>query len=186
MNYYRLIDELYIPSQRWFLGSVNFDKEFDFWKYVSTGDVEIPKKELIINIREKGIPLNFTMADFELLIVDEKTLQLFKKDEVMSIPVRIEGKENNLQYYILVIKDALDCVDEEKSVFDKWQIGSSIRPDKEGQFKFISKLVINRASVIGKELFRVKGFNVIIVINEELKNKFETNKITGISFIKLE
>ncbi|RZK11079.1 MAG: glycoside hydrolase family 3 protein, partial [Flavobacterium sp.] len=79
MEYYELVDELYVPKKRWFLGSINFDDKWDFWKYVQPGRVNIPDKELFVTVRSKGISLDFTMADFELLVINERVKALLNQ-----------------------------------------------------------------------------------------------------------
>ena len=185
MEYYRLLDNLNQPEKRWFLGSINFDNEWDFWKYVKAGNVEIPQKKLLINIREKGEPLDFSMADFELLIVNQRTADLFNPEEVILIPINIKGYDSKSIYFLMCIKYEVDCVDEEKSTFDKWMENDSIRPDKAGQYKMFYKLIINRNLIHNKDIFRIKGYNSIIIISESLMNKIKRENITGIKYQKV-
>jgi hypothetical protein len=119
MNYYRIVDDLDLPN-RWSLGEVDFDDEFDFWSYIQAGTVQEPSKELSINISDEGIPLEFTMAGFELIVVNEKAAALFKKNEVQLVPVKIGGLKSSSKHYILVIKHELDCIDKNKSDYDLW------------------------------------------------------------------
>jgi len=99
MDYFRIIDNLDEPANRWFLGSVNFDNEWDFWKYTDTGNFELPGRELSITIRRQGVPLDFTMADFELLVINSKIAALLDTDEVMLIPLIITGHFSDIDYY---------------------------------------------------------------------------------------
>jgi hypothetical protein len=181
-NFYRLQDELNKPEGRWFLGSINFEGEWDFWRYVSAGEVDISSKELFVNIRDMGIPLDFTMADFELLIVNSKVANLVDKEEVQLIPLKVDGFKSEEVYYLMIVKNEFDCVDEEKSSFDKWEPNNSIRPDKAGQYKTFYKLVVKPESVTGKNIFRIKDYNGIIIISEDLKKKFEKGKVIGVKY----
>ncbi|MFM7858616.1 MAG: hypothetical protein ACKO96_43530, partial [Flammeovirgaceae bacterium] len=80
-------------------------------------------------------PLDFTFADFELLILNQKVSNLLLKNEVQSIPIKINGYTSEKPHFLTTILNGIDCVDEEKSVFDKWESGNDIRPDKAGHYK---------------------------------------------------
>lgn len=184
MDYYRLQNDLHYP-RRWFLGEVNFDGEWDFWKYLSAGEVETPNKELLVTVTEEGIPLDFTMADFELLVVNEKVTDLIDKDEIQLIPIKISGYTSENPYYLMVIKNQVDCVDEEKSDFDRWEINDPIRPDKAGQYKTFYKLFVNKEHCNDHNIFRIKGYNSIIVVSDNLKKIFEKYRILGVKYKKI-
>jgi hypothetical protein len=187
MNYYSVLRELYIPKKRWFLGSINFDGEWDFWKYVSPGKVDVPQKELFVTTRKKGHPLDFTMADFDLLIINEKVKNLISEDEVQFIPVKLETDPNSkTNYHLMVVNKEIECVDESKSVFVKWLKDDPIRPDKAGKYKSFEKLVLNPDD-IPKEanIFRLKKYDLVIVISERLKHLLEENKVSGVQYEKL-
>jgi hypothetical protein len=185
MNFYILEDNLYVPANRWFLGNIDLKEGESFWKYLIAGEVDIPLKPLLIGVREEGIPLDFTMADFELPIVNEKVAGLLDSDEVQLIPVLIKKFEESQQYFLMVIRFRIACVDEEKSVFDKWEPGNSIRPDLAGNYKSIYKLVLNTEDIGKRNIFRLKKYNSFIIISEKLKNLFDKNKITGINYKKV-
>lgn len=183
MHYYRILDELGKPANRWFLGKVNFESEWDFWKYIGVGEVEVPNKELFIDVRKGGIPLDFTMADFELLIVNEKVKNILDEKEVQLIPVKVKGVLGN--YYIVVTKYDCDCVDETNSSFDKWVENDPIRPDKAGEYKTIYKLIINPQLAHSMNIFRVKKYDSAVIVSDSLKKQLEKEGIEGVKFKKV-
>lgn len=181
MEFYRILDDINMPN-RWFLGRINFEIGSQFWKYISAGTVETPSKKLIVSLREFGVPLGITMADFGLLVVNSKVAALFSENEVQKIPIEIENFSNRDLFYLLIIKNEFECVNKEKSEFDIWELNNDIRPDKAGQYKTIYKLVLDPKLVEGKNIFRLKNYNVAIIINEVLKRKFEENNVSGVKF----
>ncbi|MEO6632810.1 MAG: DUF1629 domain-containing protein [Mucilaginibacter sp.] len=187
MDYYEILDELYVPKKRWFLGSINFDGEWDFWKYVSPGKVDVPQKELFVTARSKGTPLDFTMADFELLIVNEKVKNLISEKNVQFIPVKLEENPNSaINYYLMVVNKEIECVDERKSIFTKWLDDDPIRPDKAGEYESFDKMVLNPLDIPDEvHIFRLKKYDVVIVISERLKLLFENNNVSGIKYKKI-
>lgn len=185
MEYYRILDNLEIPKDRWFLGSVNFENEWDFWKFIDTGDLELPKNKLSITIRNQGIPLDFTMADFELLVINTKTADLLNKDEVILIPITINDHNSNIDYFLLYIKNDVQCFDEVNSVFDKYENDDRVGPDKSGQIKTLYKLAVNKRMIAGQSIFRLSEYKSMIIIREDLMLKMKELKITGIKFKKV-
>ncbi|MBN8652638.1 MAG: hypothetical protein J0L67_14495 [Cytophagales bacterium] len=185
MQYFKLIDDLDNPPGRWFLGELNFDDEWDFWKYISVGRVDVPKKDLFVSLRKDGFPIDFTFADFELMILNEKAANLMSKDDVQFIPVAVNGCTSGNPYYLTTIINEIDCVDEEKSVFDRWELDNDIRPDKAGQYKTFYKLFVNQDKCEGSQIFRLKNYNSVIIVNESLKREFERNNLSGVKFQKV-
>ncbi len=184
MDYFEIFDELQKPKKRWFLGGIDFDGEWDFWKHLKPGRVTIPDRVLNISIRKKGIPIDITFADFGLPIVNEKIKDAIGEDDAQYLPVKIPGIDAN--YYLMIIAIEVECVDELKSVFDKWLVDDPIRPDKAGQYKTIYKLIINPLQVPDQvNIFRLKSYNVDIIISDKLKSVFEKNNVTGINFTKV-
>lgn len=179
MKYYKIIDDLDLP-QKWILGNVNFANDGDFWKYIRAGKVDVPNYELTVDVRKKGNKADFNLADFELFIVNEKVKRLIQIDGVQFVPVDVINEKEN--FFILVLNKEIDCVDEEKSIFDKWLDNDPIRPDKAGQYKTFYKLILDSRKVGNNDIFRVKKNNSIAIISEKLKDILEKNSIKGIKY----
>jgi hypothetical protein len=185
MDYFRIYDNLDEPADRWFLGSVNFEKEWDFWKFIDTGNFELPGKELSITIRRQGIPLDFTMADFELLVINSRIADLLNTDEVILIPLKITGHFSDIDYYLLYIRNAVPCLDEENAVFDTYDTNDPVRPDLSGQIRTIYKLVLDKRKISSQGIFRLGGYPSMIIIREDLMLKIKELKTTGLKFKKV-
>lgn len=185
MKYYRLMDELSKPKDRWFLKSLNIvdENKISVWKFLSPGKVKLSNTEKIkMGIREDGTPLDFTFADFEVLIVNEKVAFFLSDDECQLIPVEIDGVKNEHFYFIAVLLNTVDCVDEGRSVFEKWEANDPIRPDLAGEYKGIYKLFVDSNKINQNTIFRLGKSDNIVIVNEKLKKQFEGNGITGIKF----
>jgi hypothetical protein len=104
--------------------------------------------------------------------------------EVQLIPLRIEGIVTKNQYYLLVIKNDLDCVDRLKSDFDLWEEGNDIRPDKTGQFSAFYNLIVDPGLIepSGFDIFRLRNYDVCTIISQRLKDKLESTFIKGLKF----
>jgi len=185
MKYYRVLDELNEPKDRWFLKSINVvDKNvISAWEFSQPNQIELPTTEkIVISLRENGVPLDFTFADFDILIVNERVALLLSEDECQLIPIEVQGVVDSHLYFICVLLTCVDCLDESRSVYEKFTIDDPIRPDKAGQYKSIYKLFIDQQKVDKHRIFRLKNADSIIIANEELRRKFLNNGITGLQF----
>lgn len=184
MDYYRLLYDADTPIKTWKLGNVISKNNNSVWDYISVKNT-IKDKELTITIRKKGVPTDFSMADFEVLVVNEKVKNLLSENEVQFIPTTIQSLSGIEQHYLIYIKNECDCIDEENSTFDKFQVNDPIRPDKAGQYKTIYNMVVKPEGTQNLNIFRVKGYNVAVIISEVLKQKLEELNVTGVTYKKL-
>lgn len=180
MRYFRMLDNLKIP-ERWFLENVNFETEDDIWKYIGLGEMDSIQKNLQAEWAAGTRPLDLTMGEFELLIANKQAAELFTEQEVQKIPIKIVGKED-CQYYVLVIRKEIDCVDTVNSEFSTWEVGNDIRPDLAGSYEGFTKLVVDPSTLVNINICRIKGFNVAIIVNEVIKEQFERQNFIGVSF----
>jgi hypothetical protein len=180
------MDELNKPKDRWFLKSLNIvdENKISVWKFLSPAAVKIPDTEkLKISIREDGKPLDFTFADFEVLVVNERVAFFLSDMECQLIPVEVDSIINKHSYFIVVLLNRVECLDESRSVFEKWQSDDPVRPDLAGDYKGIYKLFVDPNKIKpDNTIFRLGKSDNVIVINEKIKRQFERNGITGVKF----
>ncbi len=184
MNYYRLLDDLHSLKDRWFLGELNLQDPFDFWKYIRVNlaiDNITQDNDLAVDVREKGRSLDFTFADFDIPIVNNKVVSLIHSANVDFIPVQVNNVEG--KYYILVVKKEIECIDENNSEFMKFDSKDEVRPDKAGQYRSFKKMVIHPDIVNGEDIFRIKKFNSALIVSERIKDNFQIHGITGVKFL---
>lgn len=181
MDYYRLNTDIGFPK-RWYLGDIN--NVDDDWAFMKGKPVNEKKfKNLIVKITKKGASMDFTETSaFIAPIVSEKFAECLSeyKDEVQLIPVKVPDAIE--QYFIMVVKNKIDCVDESRSIFAKFKEGNDIRPDLAGEYSEIGVLKIN-TTVVDKAIFRLDKFNVYIIINGDVKIKLEKAKVKGVRFL---
>jgi hypothetical protein len=186
MKYYRLMDELNKIKDRWFLKSLNVvdENKISVWKFLSPAPVNLPDTaKLKISVREIGKALDFTFADFEVLIVNEKVAFFLSDVECQLLPVEVGGVKNEHSYFVVVILNSVDCLDESRSVFEKWQSDDPIRPDLAGDYKGIYKLFVDPNKINpNNTIFRLGKSDNVIIVSEKLKKQFESNGITGVKF----
>ncbi|MBA4852872.1 imm11 family protein [Emticicia sp. BO119] len=182
MDYYRVLDKLSIKN-RWFLGKIySKNKKANVYDYCTVHN-KILKEKIIVDISHKGDALDFTMSFFDVPIINERTAQLFSLDEVELIPVKVNDSNEN--YFVLLIRQEVDCVDEEKSGFNLWEPNNKIRPDLAGKYKSFYKMVLDPKKTNGIRIFRIKDYSIVLVVDKDIKKKLQQAKVSGIEFKKL-
>jgi len=179
MNYYRLSDDINYPN-RWYLGEINID---DNWILTLGKPVDgINNKNLSVEIYKEGATLDYSVTEgYGVPIISEAFAECLNefKNEVQIIPVSIAKIAK--PYYILVITNIIDCVDEKKSDFKKFTSDNDIRPDRAGDYEAINILKIDN-SKIQKDVFRLAKYNIVTIVSEKFKTKLENRKLNGLTF----
>lgn len=185
-KYYRIVDDLNFEN-RWFLGNVNSNNLKYIWPIIRVGRPILFNRIYEVLLKERGIPLDFTFADFEVPVVSNDLIHNFSKNEVQSFPAKIiesNSTEIKNKFSILVVNNEIDCINEDRSIFKKFEINDEIRPDKAGHYRSFMKLIVDTNRIPNNlNIFRVKKFNVAIIVSEIIKKTFEIEGYTGINFI---
>ncbi len=184
MKYYKIFSDM-TSADKWWLGECSFPDEDDIWDYVKAGKVTSPPNNLVVEMKEKGRPLDFTMADLDLFIVNQRAANVFDPNDIQLIPVSVAGYKGKDQHFILVILFEEDCVDEKRSDFKKYEVDDYVRPDLAGEYSGIAKFVIDHSKIYKHSIFRVKAFDVAVIVNEVVKEKFIAQGLTGLEFIDI-
>jgi hypothetical protein len=182
MKYYELWDNINFYG-RWYLGDIIPDT--DNWKftYGSKIDESTLNFDLSIEIYLDGKAMHYTTTEgYAVPIVSyelKKALDFI--DDLQFIPVTIEY----VKYYIMVVCSIVDCVDETRSEFDIYEKDDLVRPDKAGDYKSFYKLKIDETKAKNNKVFRLKRYDIVIVINEEIKNIIETICASSVKLIEV-
>ena len=183
MKYFRLTDDLH---DRWFLRDLVLPESDSIWRYLTTGKIDSVPYNLSIDATPDGDIVDFTFAEFDLIIVNEKCKQLFPSGEVDFFPILITGRETHGgQFYVMTIREGIDCLDENNSSFDFFLPDDPIRPDLAGEYRGIYNLKIDTHKTGEAEIFRMQKYEVAVIVNEKLKNRLRKNYISGIRFLEV-
>lgn len=183
MNFYSIDDDNNFLD-RWFLGDINVD---DNWIFTSGKPVNLDElpQELTIEFDQKGVEIDFTKTDaYGVPIISESFAEiLFEYGEYIQLaPISIPNIAN--KYYVLIVTNSIDCVDETRSDFEKFEEGNDIRPDLVGEYEGINVLKID-VSKVNKPIFRIAKYDVEIIICEEIRQKIEALNLTGCKFVQV-
>ena len=174
MNYYRLRDDVDYPN-RWHLGDI---LDVNNWELLRAAP-EIDRN-LEMEIYQDGDEMDFTLSEvYGIPIVSRKIKQELECfPEVKFIPVFLE-RAGGGEYFAMVIQPAVECVDEEASEFQKFEINDPVRPDKAGAYRAFMVLRLKVDSIGDVNIFRIKKFETAIIISQRVRDKLESVGVTG-------
>lgn len=182
-SYFALTDDMRI-RHRWHLRSPRNEhgQEVDPWQFCDGHRVESPGT-IRFPVRSDGTTLDFTLDAYATPVVHERVVDLFEHQRVQDvqfIPVQVEGHEG--PYFILNTLRTLRCIDDARSTEVEYWMSEDDRPDKEGQYRSVIGMRIDPAKVGDAHIFRPWGWNVALLVSEDLKDAMEAVGITGTKF----
>ena len=101
---------------------------------------------------------------------------------VVIEPIVIENTEVAENYYVMIIETQLDCVDEERSDWRKFEVDDPVRPDLAGEYDTFFNLVVDPGKIGDQHIFRIRKHLHSIIVSEEVKRRFEDAGVTGAVF----
>ena len=119
MNYYAIEDNVYFPN-RWYLGDIEY--EGNNWDLCTGEKIKRDISSLFIEVFEDGLEMDFTIAEgIPVPIINQKVKKAIEHlKSIKFIPIEISNKEVNNTYFALIVEKKVNCIDEEKSIFEKF------------------------------------------------------------------
>jgi hypothetical protein len=184
-KYFRIINDSRILD-RWYLDEpLTEELGLDIWDFTDGKTVSY-QGVIKIAIQYEGPTLDFTFAAFDIPVVSKKVGKLIQMVDGCSIQ-RFDAVIDDIkkQYEVLIITNTVDCFDEKHSEFIRWKEDDG-RPDKINQIRMITELHIDKSKIDKNvHIFRIKGWEVALVVSEKLKEIMESEKVTGIQFLEV-
>ncbi|MFT0477762.1 imm11 family protein [Pseudomonas antarctica] len=179
MKYFRLIDDVDFPG-RWHLGDIH---DVDNWAFMHSRPQSL--NHGVIDVYKSGARMDFTFSEvFGVPVVSEKVRrELIVFPEVDFFPVSINSHESIGDFNVMVTLASVECVDEERSQFQKFEEFDPVRPDKAGDYRGFMSLRLDAVKVKGLHIFRVKKFEVAIIVSLVVKEKLQNAGVTGLKFL---
>ncbi|NMO19375.1 hypothetical protein HPC49_34460 [Pyxidicoccus fallax] len=178
-----------VQAGNWFLGDPvdeSGQEVEDPWMYTAGRPIRVEGR-LSIPIDQPGRPLDFSNAGVGVTpVVHVRVATVFADlapDDVQFIPVDIEGQPD--QYLILVATKLIRCIDDRATREVRYWKPEDRRPDKLGQYRSVSGMRIDRTQVGDARVFRTWGWNVALIVSEDIKRALESLKPTGMKFTEV-
>jgi len=169
----------------WTLGTVKIGN----WEFVAGTKLSasaFPK--LYVPITSSGTTLDFSEAGHAgVPIVSSRALQVFDQFlNVSAVPIEVTSlqTESTEEFFVLVIEETRYALDTERSRFERFLEGDSIRPDLAGQIKSAYELRIDALLANGSRVFRLADGLGYLFVHDEVKRHIENLDLTGFHFIE--
>jgi hypothetical protein len=181
-RFFRLADDVYIP-RRWHLDTPSDGqgrKVFD-WDFKRGTPVQVEGR-LKVPVKIAGRSLDFSEAGLGIPVVHVKVASLLAErapGNVQLIPADIEGQPE--QYLVLVATRLIRCIDEAASEVSFWKPEHGV-PEKVGHYMGVDRLRIDKEKVGNAKVFRPEGWQVVLIVSEEIKDALECLGATGTRF----
>jgi hypothetical protein len=183
---FKLYDDVYAPG-RWHLtGPVDAEGQEpdDSWQFTGGHPVKAPGP-LWMKYDVPGKPLDYSHGGLDIPIVHARVAEVFTRiapQDVQLLPVHVE--EQTDPYFILVVTRLVHCIDEKASRIERWTPEDGV-PEKVGQYSSVRDLHIDRSRVGNVHVFRPEGWEVVILVSEELKDALQHSQATGMTFTEV-
>lgn len=184
-RFFDLSDDVYVPH-RWHLDTPVNSKGHPVhdWDFTRGTPVHMGER-LRVPVEIAGRPLDFTEAGLGIPVVHIKLASMLAeraRDDVQLVPADIEGQPD--QYVVLVATRLIRCIDEKASRILLWTPEDGA-PHKVGKYRDVRDMRIDKAKVGGAKVFRPEGWEVALIISEEIKSALEHLSATGTRFTEV-
>jgi hypothetical protein len=181
-RFFKLSDDLSVP-RRWYLDTPidSQGRKVHDWDFKRGTPVQL-EGGLEIPIKTAGRPLDFSWAFLSIPVVHVKVASMLSErapGDVQLIPADIEGQPD--QYVVLVATRLIRCIDEAASKVSFWTPEHGV-PEKVGQYMGVDRLRIDKTKVGNAKVFRPEGWEVVLIVSEEIKDALERLGAIGTRF----
>lgn len=183
-RYFQLDEDMDDP-ERWLLG-MPVDKhgeEAGSWLFMNGEPVQA-EGPFRIPIYHPGRELDYSLADAGgFPVVAEKVARVFAQlvpSDVQLFPAGVEGRPE--PYVLVNIARLVKCIDDAACGEVEYWKPEDGQPEKTGHYRSVYDLRINPSQVSGPKIFRPWGWEVVIVVDEDIKAALEQTGATGLRF----
>lgn len=186
MRYFQLFDDMSMRMRhRWHIGEIFLPDGTELW--LARGIPLDDPRPLHAEVYHVGHVLDFCHTTFNAPIAKRELANAIKSvagSDVQCIPITISGQSGMM---VLNAVRVIRCVDEQRSEFQKFTEDDEVRPDLAGQYRSITKLVLDRSAIPpDAHFFRVKDWGVALIVSEAVKDAMERVGCFGAEFTELE
>lgn len=187
MKYYLLREDMQIPQRR-YLGEI---KHCNNWLFIDPPVVYMEPCTYTLDVINEGVSVDFSLAGYTSVPVlsnkaRDALIGITEVDEpyrnMVLEPVTVAGEQFFNHYYVMIVETQLDCVDEARSDFEKYEINDPVRLDRAGEYRVFLNLVIDPDKAQGKHIFRLGKHLGALTVSEQVKHRLERAGLAGMLF----
>lgn len=149
----------------------------DMWAYMR-GELLTKSLPVPIKIRNGGGYVDINFTSFGCIIVSDRAGAIINRvayDEVQLIPTLFDP---SFKLFILNSTRLVDCIDYQESELQRYPQDH----EKGGRIRGVMNLRLREDGTEGCHIFRLKGWEIVTIVSEELKLAFESCHVTGVNF----
>jgi hypothetical protein len=186
-RYFRINDDVYIIG-RWDLDTPidAQGRKLNDWLFKEGKPVPVEGRLSIPMGAGDGTVLDFTEAGIAIPVVSARAASIFAEmapSDVQLIPVDVEGHLES--FYILVCTRLVKCIDDEKSGEVQYWKPEDGRPEMTGTYRAVHTMRIDPTKVGDAQVFRSWGYEVVLIVSEDIKQALERVGATGSRFTEV-
>jgi hypothetical protein len=135
-----------------------------------------------LRLAKPGRATGFTLAAFDMPIVSRElglAMNELSPLEIQRLPITVDGYGEGWE--ILNVTSVVPCLDENHSVIQRWT-RQDARPEKVGTYRMVTNLTIDASRATGKDIFRVAGWEIALVVSGRVKRAIEVLPGLAIAF----
>jgi len=181
-RFFDLSDDPYL-SRRWHLDTPidSHGHKVHDWGFKRGTPVRVEGR-LKVPVEIAGRPLDFSEAGIRIPVVSVKVASILSElapGDVQLIPADVEGQPD--QYLVLVATRLIRCIDEKASKVQFWTEEDGV-PDKVGKYWAVDDMRIDKTQVGNAQVFRPEGWEVALIVSEQIKDALDQMGATGTRF----
>ncbi len=137
---------------------------------------------VVASIGNPGRELAFNLGAFDMPVVSSAVADIIWRIaplDVQCFSIDIPGAVGS--YQILNAVCSLDCLDEERSEFTRFQVGDH-RSDLIGQYHSIPTIRIDPSRTLDHHVFRILNWHVAVLVSDTIKDALADIPHLGIVF----
>ena len=133
-----------------------------------------------LRTKQDGVMLPLNFGPFDIPVARRALAERIARlapDDVQVVPATTDSGE---ACGIVNVLTCRDCIDELASVGTRWAPGDG-RPDKVGQFRMITRLVVDAGKAGGAQVLRLTGWLTPLIVSEALLSNLDRRDLAGLA-----
>lgn len=183
-RYFKLSADLNVPGL-WSLGMLADQRARELddpWIFNKGRPIPHPGR-LKLPLMIPGRALDFSYGGIATPVVHVRVASLLAElapEDVQLFPVEIEGQPD--QFCLLVATRLIRCIDDAACKEVEYWMPEDGQPAKVGEYRDVYGMRIDPSKVGDAKVFRTWGWNIALIVREDIKNALERMNPTGMWF----
>jgi hypothetical protein len=184
MRYFELSDDMRILD-RWELDSPLDEDGQEIWHGQFSQGTEIKiKTPASVPLYRHGRALDYTTTALGIPVVHAKVKDAFERlqiqDQAQFLPATLEGQPDS--YFLVNVLQVIRCIDDTRCEEVFYYTEEDEEPERVGEYRNVRGLRIDPSQVGDAHIFRPWGWQLAIIVSEQVKNVMEEAGIAGARF----